>query len=168
MDRDNPLSLLQIYRTTLALSWIYHGVFPKLISVARMEKAITATQLGGVPDFNASSRDNSKPAHKPHKNKANKEGKSKDKPKAKYKGKPKNKSFYEEGTFKRKAREDRQVTHFYCIAGEADFILVVMAKDIAGYEAFTHRFFFSDRNVRKFRTSIVVSTEKATSELPIS
>ncbi|GAA6198552.1 Lrp/AsnC family transcriptional regulator [Pseudophaeobacter arcticus] len=70
--------------------------------------------------------------------------------------------------FKRKAREDRQVTHFYCIAGEADFILVVMAKDIAGYEAFTHRFFFSDRNVRKFRTSIVVSTEKATSELPIS
>lgn len=70
--------------------------------------------------------------------------------------------------FKRKAREDRQVTHFYCIAGEADFILVVMAKDISGYEAFTHRFFFADKNVRKFRTSIVVSTEKATSELPIS
>ncbi|WFE75826.1 Lrp/AsnC family transcriptional regulator [Roseinatronobacter sp. S2] len=69
--------------------------------------------------------------------------------------------------FKRKAREDRQVTHFYCIAGESDFILVVMADDIAGYEAFTHRFFFADKNVRKFRTSIVVSTEKATSELPI-
>lgn len=69
--------------------------------------------------------------------------------------------------FKRKARKDPQVTHFYCIAGEADFILVVMARDIAGYEAFTHRFFFADKNVRKFRTSIVVSTEKATSELPI-
>tara|TARA_R110002124_G_scaffold219546_1_gene385445 strand:+ start:909 stop:1262 length:354 start_codon:yes stop_codon:yes gene_type:complete len=69
--------------------------------------------------------------------------------------------------FKRKAREDAQVTHFYCIAGEADFILIVMARDIAGYEAFTHRFFFADKNVRKFRTSIVVSTEKATSELPI-
>jgi DNA-binding Lrp family transcriptional regulator len=68
--------------------------------------------------------------------------------------------------FKRKAREDRQVTHFYCIAGESDFILVVMANDIAGYEAFTHRFFFADKNVRKFRTSLVVSTEKATSELP--
>lgn len=69
--------------------------------------------------------------------------------------------------FKRKAREDRQVTHFYCIAGESDFILVVMADNVAGYEAFTHRFFFADKNVRKFRTSIVVSTEKATSELPI-
>ncbi|TGN55391.1 Lrp/AsnC family transcriptional regulator [Paracoccus liaowanqingii] len=69
--------------------------------------------------------------------------------------------------FKRKAREDRQVTHFYCIAGDADFILIVMAQDIGDYEAFTHRFFFADKNVRKFRTSIVVSTEKATSELPI-
>ena len=69
--------------------------------------------------------------------------------------------------FKRKAREDRQVTHFYCIAGDADFMMVVMAKDIADYEAFTHRFFFADKNVRKFRTSIVVSTEKATLELPL-
>lgn len=69
--------------------------------------------------------------------------------------------------FKRKARQDRQVTNFYCIAGETDFIMVVVAKDIADYEAFTHRFFFADKNVRKFRTSIVISTEKATLELPI-
>lgn len=69
--------------------------------------------------------------------------------------------------FKRKARQDRQVTNFYCIAGEADFMMIVVAKDIADYEAFTHRFFFADINVRKFRTSIVVSIEKATLELPI-
>lgn len=69
--------------------------------------------------------------------------------------------------FKRKARLDRQVTNFYCIAGDADFVMIVVAKDIADYEAFTHRFFFSDRNVRKFRTSIVISTEKSTLELPI-
>ncbi|WP_299503618.1 Lrp/AsnC family transcriptional regulator [uncultured Roseobacter sp.] len=69
--------------------------------------------------------------------------------------------------FKRKARHDQQVTHFYCIAGDADFLMIVMAKDIEDYEAFTHRFFFADKNVRKFRTSIVVSTEKATLEIPI-
>jgi len=69
--------------------------------------------------------------------------------------------------FKRKARLDRQVTNFYCIAGEADFMMIVVARDIADYEAFTHRFFFADKNVRKFRTSIVISTEKATLELPI-
>lgn len=69
--------------------------------------------------------------------------------------------------FKRKARVDAQVLHFYCIAGDADFVMIVVAKDIADYEAFTHRFFFADKNVRKFRTSIVVSTEKATLELPL-
>ncbi|WP_310622057.1 Lrp/AsnC family transcriptional regulator [Flexibacterium corallicola] len=69
--------------------------------------------------------------------------------------------------FKRKARQDQQVLNFYCIAGDADFVMIVVAKDIADYEAFTHRFFFSDKNVRKFRTSIVVSTEKATLELPL-
>lgn len=69
--------------------------------------------------------------------------------------------------FKQKARLDRQVLNFYCIAGDADFVMIVVAKDIADYEVFTHRFFFADKNVRKFRTSIVVSTEKATLELPI-
>lgn len=69
--------------------------------------------------------------------------------------------------FKRKARQDRQVTNFYCIAGDADFMMVVVAKDIADYEDFTHRFFFADKNVRKFRTSIVISTEKATLALPL-
>ncbi len=69
--------------------------------------------------------------------------------------------------FKRKARIDAQVLNFYCIAGDADFVMVVVAKDMRDYEAFTHRFIFSDKNVRKFRTSIVVSTEKATLALPI-
>lgn len=69
--------------------------------------------------------------------------------------------------FKRKARHDDQVLNFYCVAGDADFYMVVVAKDIIDYEAFTHRFFFADKNVRKFRTSIVVSTEKATLELPL-
>lgn len=69
--------------------------------------------------------------------------------------------------FKRKAREDSQVTNFYCIAGDADFIMIVVARDIPEYEEFTYRFFFADRTVRKFRTSIVVSTEKATLALPV-
>ena len=69
--------------------------------------------------------------------------------------------------FKRKAKEDRQVTNFYCIAGDADFMMIVVAKSIEDYEVFTHRFFFADKNVRKFRTSIVISTEKATLEIPI-
>ena len=44
------LNCLQIYRFTIALSWIYHGVFPKLLAIAPMEKAITATM--GFDDKN--------------------------------------------------------------------------------------------------------------------
>jgi len=34
---------IQIARFTLGLSWIYHGLFPKLLTVAPLEKAITGT-----------------------------------------------------------------------------------------------------------------------------
>lgn len=56
--------------------------------------------------------------------------------------------------------------NFHCIAGDVDFVVIVVASDIAIYEAFTHRFIFADKNAREFRTSIVVSPEKATLEPP--
>ena len=34
---------IQVARYILGLSWIYHGLFPKLITVAPLEKALTAT-----------------------------------------------------------------------------------------------------------------------------
>ncbi|MEO3417257.1 Lrp/AsnC family transcriptional regulator [Roseovarius sp. CAU 1744] len=69
--------------------------------------------------------------------------------------------------FKRKARAEPYVQHFYCVAGEADFIIVVVARDMADYEQFTHRFFFADANVRKFTTSIAITREKSTLALPL-
>lgn len=69
--------------------------------------------------------------------------------------------------FKRSAMQELHIQHCYCVAGEVDFIVIVVAKDMADYEAFTQRFFFSDRNVRKFKTSIVVSEQKASNMLPL-
>ena len=40
--RDSNKSI-QVARYILGLSWIYHGLFPKLITVAPLEKALTAT-----------------------------------------------------------------------------------------------------------------------------
>ena len=34
---------IQVARFVLAFSWVYHGLFPKLITVAPLEKALTAT-----------------------------------------------------------------------------------------------------------------------------
>ena len=70
-------------------------------------------------------------------------------------------------TFRRKARAEPHVLHLYCIAGDADFVMVVIARDMADYEAFTYRFFFSDTSVQRFRTSIAISTDKSTLEYPV-
>jgi len=37
------LDSVQIARYILGISWIYHGLFPKLLTVAPMEQAMTAT-----------------------------------------------------------------------------------------------------------------------------
>lgn len=76
-------------------------------------------------------------------------------------------SILDTNAFKDAASEEPNVQHCYCIAGEMDFVMIVVAKDMIDYEAFTHRFFFSNRNVRKFKTSIVVTEQKATNILPV-
>lgn len=76
-------------------------------------------------------------------------------------------SAAETSSFKLKAKADSSVQHCYCIAGDVDFMLIVVAKDMDDYEAFTHRFFYADKNIRKFRTSIVVSEQKASNALPV-
>lgn len=69
--------------------------------------------------------------------------------------------------FKRRAKAESQVQHCYCVAGDCDYVLIVIAKDMKDYEAFTHRFFFNTSYVRRFRSSIVVSRVKDTSYVPL-
>ncbi|MHA1546243.1 MAG: Lrp/AsnC family transcriptional regulator [Alphaproteobacteria bacterium] len=69
--------------------------------------------------------------------------------------------------FKRRARQEPQIQQCYCVAGESDFVLIAIAKSMKDYERFTQRFFFIDSNVRKFRSSIVVSREKVTAFVPL-
>ncbi len=37
------LSTIQIARYTLSFAWIYHGLFPKILTIAPIEKAMTAS-----------------------------------------------------------------------------------------------------------------------------
>jgi len=37
------LSSIQVARYILGLSWIYHGLFPKLVTIAPLEKQLTAS-----------------------------------------------------------------------------------------------------------------------------
>ncbi len=69
--------------------------------------------------------------------------------------------------FRRKVRDDQQVQQCYYITGEADFAIIVLAKDMEDYEQFTHRLFFKDSNVKRFRTSVVMDRTKVGANVPL-
>jgi len=68
--------------------------------------------------------------------------------------------------FRRISRAEQQVQQCYYVTGEADFILICTAKDMADFESLTHRLFFENSNVRRFRTSVVMDRSKTGSFLP--
>jgi Lrp/AsnC family leucine-responsive transcriptional regulator len=70
--------------------------------------------------------------------------------------------------FKRMMLDAPEVMQCYHVTGEADFIVVVTAKDMQEYEALTRRFFVDNANVRRFRTSVVVSRVKARMTVPLA
>jgi len=69
--------------------------------------------------------------------------------------------------FRRKAKAEPQVQQCYYITGEADFALIVLVKDMEDYEKMTHRLFFADSNVKRFRTSIVMDQTKVSLDVPL-
>lgn len=69
--------------------------------------------------------------------------------------------------FRRAARAEPQVQQCYYVTGEADFTLICTARDMADFEALTHRLFFENANVRRFRTSVVMDRTKVGLSLPL-
>ena len=67
--------------------------------------------------------------------------------------------------FKRKMRQAREVQQCYYTTGEADFILVVVVKDIKEYEAFTQEYFFDESNVSRFTSSVVMDRVKVSLDI---
>jgi len=70
--------------------------------------------------------------------------------------------------FRRKAKGEPQVQQCYYITGEADFALIALARDMEDYERLTHRLFFQDSNVKRFRTSVVMDRTKVGMNVPLA
>ena len=68
--------------------------------------------------------------------------------------------------FRRITRTESQVQQCYYVTGEADFVLICIAKNMADFEELTHRLFFENSNVRRFRTSVVMDRSKSGSLIP--
>lgn len=69
--------------------------------------------------------------------------------------------------FKRSMRATPEVMLCLYVTGETDFILLVTAKTMRDYEAFTRRFFFDNPNVRRFHTFVVMDRVKMGLAVPI-
>ncbi|MER8646418.1 Lrp/AsnC family transcriptional regulator [Mesorhizobium sp. M1252] len=69
--------------------------------------------------------------------------------------------------FKNAIRSTREVMIGYYVTGDADFMLVVTAKDMEGYEQFTRRFFYENADIKGFKTMVVMDRVKAGFAFPI-
>lgn len=70
-------------------------------------------------------------------------------------------------SFREIANKEPQVQQSYYVTGEADFILICLAKDMAEFEQLTHRLFFDNNNIRRFRTSVVMGRSKVGLTVPV-
>jgi len=69
--------------------------------------------------------------------------------------------------FKARMLDAPEVMQCYYVTGNADFILILSARDMADYEAFTRRHFFSEANIARFRTSAVMDRVKVGFVMPV-
>lgn len=69
--------------------------------------------------------------------------------------------------FKRACRDTAEIMQCYYVTGQADFVMVLTARSMEAYDAFVERFLFSNRNVRRFETMVVMDRVKVGFDLPI-
>lgn len=70
--------------------------------------------------------------------------------------------------FRARVNAEAQVQQCYYLTGEADFALIILARDMQDFELLTRRLFFDDANVKRFRTSVVMGRTKVGLEVPMS
>lgn len=69
--------------------------------------------------------------------------------------------------FKARMRDAPEVMQCYYVTGNADFILLVSARDMADFENFTSEYFFEEENILRFRTSAVMNRVKTGFSMPV-
>jgi Lrp/AsnC family leucine-responsive transcriptional regulator len=68
---------------------------------------------------------------------------------------------------KKKFSELPQVQQCYYVTGEVDFVLIITVPDMSTYEELTRKLFFSNSNVKKFRTFVTMDRVKVGLSIPI-
>ncbi|MBR0857751.1 Lrp/AsnC family transcriptional regulator [Bradyrhizobium liaoningense] len=69
--------------------------------------------------------------------------------------------------FKQALRANTEVMSGYYVTGEADFVIIVTATDMEGYEQFTRRFFYENPDIKGFKTLVIMDRVKVGFTIPI-
>jgi DNA-binding Lrp family transcriptional regulator len=69
--------------------------------------------------------------------------------------------------FKQKMARHLQVQQCYAVTGELDYVLVVLAHDVAHFDAFTQSVLYDDANVRSFTTFVCLDRVKVGTSVPL-
>ena len=69
--------------------------------------------------------------------------------------------------FRQQMVASERVTQCYSIAGEVDFILIVHAPDLREFEAWAQSTLLSDPIVKRYETSVVFTTHKFSTAVPL-
>lgn len=70
-------------------------------------------------------------------------------------------------TAKRSFSAAPEVQQCYYVTGEADFVLIIVVKTMADYEALTRQLFFANNNVKRFRTLVSMDRVKVGLTIPL-
>lgn len=69
--------------------------------------------------------------------------------------------------FKQTMLSHEKVQQCYYVTGNADFILIIIAQNMHEYEALTQELFFSNNNIQRFHTNVVMDNVKMGLNIPI-
>ena len=64
--------------------------------------------------------------------------------------------------------DEPQVQQVYYVTGTADFVLVIVAPDVGGYDALMSRLMLDNPNVRRFTTNVALGVGKRSLAVPIA
>lgn len=70
-------------------------------------------------------------------------------------------------SFKKSIESNPRVIQGFYTTGDADFVLLVASKSLEHYEQFTREFFWENKNIRSFKTMVVMDRIKYGLELPV-
>jgi Lrp/AsnC family transcriptional regulator, leucine-responsive regulatory protein len=70
--------------------------------------------------------------------------------------------------FKQAIRATPEISVGLYVTGDADFALLITARDMEDYEQFTRRFFYENPDIKGFKTLVVMDRVKAGLAVPIA